>query len=344
VQAAAFLPRNAPLRDAFLAARRRLEDHVRRMRGAEKPHAPRAQGRIAQIFLLQGYGFIETPDGREVYFHRNSLSDLEFKAADVGSTVFFSAEEGGEGPAGGGRAPDPPPCPRLARRGCRRGPIMTVSHAVESFDVAIPINGSRAAAFTLPGRLCLPAPPTGLVLFAHGSGSSRLSPRNAFVAEVIHEAWIGTLLFDLLTEQEATDRVNVFDVPFLSERLLAAIRFVTELEQTRHLPLGLFGASTGAAAALLAAARDPRVAAVVSRGGRPDLAGRRLAAVHAPTLLIVGGDDTQVLALNQQALGELAGVKRLAVIPGATHLFEEPGTLEEAAQLAAEWFARHLHP
>jgi putative phosphoribosyl transferase len=221
---------------------------------------------------------------------------------------------------------------------------VTVTHAIESFDVAIPVNGGRGAAFTLPGRLCLPAPPTGLVLFVHGSGSSRFSPRNAFVADVIQEAWIGTLLFDLLTEQEATDRVNVFDIPFLAERLLAAIRFVGGLEQTRHLPLGLFGASTGAAAALLAAAREPRVAAVVSRGGRPDLAGRRLGAVRAPTLLIVGGDDGQVLALNQRALPELAGEKRLAVIPGATHLFEEPGTLEEAARLAAEWFARHLHP
>jgi putative phosphoribosyl transferase len=221
---------------------------------------------------------------------------------------------------------------------------VTVTHAIESFDVAIPVNGGRGAAFTLPGRLCLPAPPTGLVLFVHGSGSSRFSPRNAFVADVIQEAWIGTLLFDLLTEQEATDRVNVFDIPFLAERLLAAIRFVGGLEQTRHLPLGLFGASTGAAAALLAAAREPRVAAVVSRGGRPDLAGRRLGAVRAPTLLIVGGDDGQMLALNQRALPELAGEKRLAVIPGATHLFEEPGTLEEAARLAAEWFARHLHP
>lgn len=221
---------------------------------------------------------------------------------------------------------------------------MTVTHAVESFDVAIPVNGGRGTALALPGRLSLPAPPTGLVIFAHGSGSSRSSPRNAFVAGVIHEAWIGTLLFDLLTEQEATDRVNVFDIPLLSERLLAAIRFVTELDQTRHLPLGLFGASTGAAAALLAAAREPRVAAVVSRGGRPDLAGRRLGAVHAPTLLIVGGDDEQVLAINQRVLPELAGDSRLAVVPGATHLFEEPGTLEEAARLAAEWFARHLHP
>ena len=220
---------------------------------------------------------------------------------------------------------------------------MTLVHEVESFDVSVPALGARGTALTLPGRLCLPAPPTGLVLFAHGSGSSRSSPRNAHVASVLHESWIGTLLFDLLTEQEATDRVNVFDVALLAERLLAAIQFVTSLEQTRHLPVGVFGASTGAAAALVAAARDPRVSAVVSRGGRPDLAGRKLAAVHAPTLLIVGGADTEVLALNERAYALLGCEKRLAVVPGATHLFEEPGTLDEAARLAAEWFAKHLH-
>ncbi|MEX0669573.1 MAG: dienelactone hydrolase family protein [Pirellulales bacterium] len=220
---------------------------------------------------------------------------------------------------------------------------MTLTGAIESFDVTIPVNGVKGQPSGLPGRLVLPAPPTGLVLFAHGSGSSRHSPRNAAVASVLHESWIGTLLFDLLNEQEATDRVNVFDVALLAERLLAAVRYVTGLEQTRHLPLGLFGASTGAAAALLAAAVEPRVSAVVSRGGRPDLAGRKLRVVHAPTLLIVGGDDTEVLELNMQALAELDCEKHLAVIPGATHLFEEPGTLEEAARLAAEWFARHLH-
>lgn len=220
---------------------------------------------------------------------------------------------------------------------------MTLTHAVESFDVSIPAAGAKGAAIALPGRLCLPAPPTGLVLFAHGSGSSRSSPRNAFVASVLHESWIGTLLFDLLTEQEATDRVNVFDVALLAERLLAAVRFVAGLEQTRHLPIGLFGASTGAAAALVAAAREPRVAAVVSRGGRPDLAGRKLGAVHVPTLLIVGEADTEVLALNERAYALLDCERRLAVVPGATHLFEEPGTLEDAARLAAEWFAKHLH-
>lgn len=220
---------------------------------------------------------------------------------------------------------------------------MTLVNTVEAFDVTVPAAGRRGETIALPGRLCLPAPPTALVLFAHGSGSSHTSPRNAQVAAVLHDSWIGTLLFDLLTPQEATDRVNVFDVPLLAERLLAAVRFVTELEQTRHLPLGLFGASTGAAAALVAATREPRVRAVVSRGGRPDLAGPRLRAVTVPTLLVVGGDDVDVLALNRKALAMLEGEKQLAVVSGATHLFEEPGTLDEAARLAAEWFARHLH-
>ena len=220
---------------------------------------------------------------------------------------------------------------------------MTLLETVESFDVAIPATGASGGRVALPGRLCLPAPPTGLVLFAHGSGSSRHSPRNEFVASVLHEAWIGTLLFDLLTEQEATDRANVFDIGLLADRLLAAVRFVGGLEPTRHLPLGLFGASTGAAAALVAAALEPRVSAVVSRGGRPDLANRRLRAVRAPTLLVVGGLDADVLALNEQALAELDCEKRLAIVPGATHLFEEPGTLAEAARQAAEWFAAHLH-
>ena len=221
---------------------------------------------------------------------------------------------------------------------------MTIADAIESFDVAVPAGDARGRAIRLPGRLCLPAPSTGLVLFAHGSGSSRSSPRNQFVASVLHESWIGTLLFDLLTEQEATDRVNVFDIGLLAERLAAALRFVGGLEQTRHLTVGLFGASTGAAAALVASASDPRVAAVVSRGGRPDLAGRKLRAVRAPTLLVVGGGDTEVLALNRRALEELDCEKQLAIVPHATHLFEEPGTLAEAARLAAEWFARHLHP
>jgi putative phosphoribosyl transferase len=219
---------------------------------------------------------------------------------------------------------------------------MTHAPAIASFDVAIPATDLDGKMIGLPGRLTLPEAASGLVLFAHGSGSSRFSPRNTFVASVLHEAWVGTLLFDLLTEQEATDRANVFDIRLLADRLLAAVRFVAEHEQTRHLPLGLFGASTGAAAALVAAAEEPRVVAVVSRGGRPDLAGAALKRVYAPTLLIVGGEDSEVLRLNQRALAVVPCEKRLAVVPGATHLFEEPGTLDEAARLAAEWCARHL--
>jgi putative phosphoribosyl transferase len=219
---------------------------------------------------------------------------------------------------------------------------MPLTHDVIHADVAVPTLSARGAALSLPGRLSLPEHATGLVLFAHGSGSSRHSPRNQFVASVLHESWIGTFLFDLLTAQEAEDRVNVFDIDLLADRLIAAVRFVREHEQTAHLPLGLFGASTGAAAALVAAARDPSVRAVVSRGGRPDLAGPWLGRVQAPTLLIVGGHDEEVLLLNREAASRLGCEHRLAVVPGATHLFEEPGTLEEAARLAAEWFATRL--
>jgi pimeloyl-ACP methyl ester carboxylesterase len=219
---------------------------------------------------------------------------------------------------------------------------MTLTTAVNVSDVLIPALAESGAAITLPGQLSLPEPVHGLVLFAHGSGSSRLSPRNRFVAGVLQESWLGTLLFDLLTEQEAADRVNVFDIGLLAERLEAAIRFVALRAQTAALPLGLFGASTGAAAALVAAAHEHRVQAIVSRGGRPDMANGALGRVTVPTLLIVGGHDEEVLALNQLALERLSSEKQLAVVPGATHLFEEPGTLEETARLAAEWFARHL--
>ncbi len=219
---------------------------------------------------------------------------------------------------------------------------MTLTTAVTAADVSIPALAASGSPISLPGRLALPETAHGLVLFAHGSGSSRLSPRNQFVASMLHESWLGTLLFDLLTEQESYDRVNVFDIGLLAERLAAAIRFVAGREQTAALPLGLFGASTGAAAALVAAAHEPRVKAVVSRGGRPDMAGGALSRMTAPTLLIVGGHDEEVLALNQLAYEQITAEKQLAVVPGATHLFEEPGTLEEAARLAAEWFARHL--
>jgi len=219
---------------------------------------------------------------------------------------------------------------------------MTLTHATAAFDVAIPETNLDGTAIGLPGRLALPESGIGLILFRHGSGSSRFSPRNMFVASVLHEAWIGTLLFDLLTPQEEIDRTNVFDIRLLADRLMAAMRFVAQHEQTRHLPIGLFGASTGAAAALVAAAEGPGVAVVVSRGGRPDLAGPALAQVHAPTLLIVGGNDVEVLLLNRQALAALPCERRLAIVPGATHLFEEPGALDEAARVAAEWCARHL--
>ena len=213
-------------------------------------------------------------------------------------------------------------------------------HAAErSTKSSVPIQAIGA---TLPGTLEITTSDAGLVLFAHGSGSSRHSPRNQFVARELRHAGFATLLFDLLTEEEADDRRNVFDIPFLAERLLAATRWATTDPRTASLPAGYFGASTGAAAALVAAAREPDVRAVVSRGGRPDLAGALLERVTAPTLLIVGGEDSHVLELNRQALGMLRCTRELAVVPGATHLFEEPGTLEQAARHAARWFVHHL--
>lgn len=201
-----------------------------------------------------------------------------------------------------------------------------------------------ADGIVLPGALLVPAAAGGVVVFAHGSGSSRLSPRNAFVARALNRAGLATLLFDLLTEDEALDRANVFDVPLLARRLAAASRWLREQPETQALPTGYFGASTGAAAALWAAAEPGAdVHAVVSRGGRPDLAGPRLELVGAPTLLIVGGADELVLELNRRALAELRRCEHeLAVIPGATHLFEEPGALEQVCGLATEWFASHL--
>jgi putative phosphoribosyl transferase len=195
---------------------------------------------------------------------------------------------------------------------------------------------------SLPGELSMPQRPRGLVAFAHGSGSSRLSPRNRAVAESLQHAGYATLLFDLLTPSEERDRSNVFDIPLLASRLLAASAWLRERPDLAGLPLAYFGASTGAAAALdAAAAQGDQVRAVVSRGGRPDLA-RHLAAVRAPTLLIVGGADEQVLALNRQAQRQLRAPSELAVVPGATHLFAEPGALEEVGRLAIDWLDRHL--
>jgi putative phosphoribosyl transferase len=192
--------------------------------------------------------------------------------------------------------------------------------------------------------LIVPPGAAGVVLFAHGSGSSRHSPRNQYVAAQLREAGLATLLIDLLTPEEDEVVRTRFDIALLTGRLAEAARSLARAPQTRDLPVGLFGASTGAAAALEAAAAMPEaIRAVVSRGGRPDLASRAaLNEVKAPTLLIVGGDDTGVIGLNKQAYAQLGCEKRLAIVPGATHLFEEPGTLEEVARLAAEWFTRHL--
>jgi dienelactone hydrolase len=202
---------------------------------------------------------------------------------------------------------------------------------------------------TLDGNLTLPASPIGVVLFAHGSGSSRHSPRNRYVAGVLNEARLATLLVDLLTpEEEAVDRRTGhlrFNIELLAKRLLGAVEWLKALPQTRQLAIGFFGASTGAAAALVAAAKRPELAgAVVSRGGRPDLAGQALPSVQAPTLLIVGGNDFQVIELNRAALAQLRCEKQLIIIPGATHLFEEPNALEEVARLARAWFETHLTP
>jgi putative phosphoribosyl transferase len=200
-----------------------------------------------------------------------------------------------------------------------------------------------AGAVRLAGHLTVPRHPHGVVVFVHGSGSSRHSPRNRYVAQVLQEAGLATLLFDLLTPAEERHRANVFDIELLASRLVRVSAWVREQPECRALPLGWFGASTGAGAALWAAAEPGAdVAAVVSRGGRPDLAGSRLREVRAPTLLIVGSWDDVVLELNEQAAAQLRCQHRLMVVPRATHLFEEPGTLEAAAHLARDWFVAHL--
>ena len=201
----------------------------------------------------------------------------------------------------------------------------------------------------LGGELHFPADALGLVLFAHGSGSSRHSPRNQFVARTLRQAGVGTLLFDLLTAQEEQAEAHTrhlrFDIPFLARRLVAATRWALDSITTRDIRIGYFGSSTGAAAALVGAAQlGEVVSAVVSRGGRPDLAGEALPQVKAPTLLVVGGEDRSVIPLNEQAYTQLQCERALRIIPGATHLFEEPGALEKVAHMAAEWLANHLQP
>ncbi|HEX4868808.1 MAG TPA: phosphoribosyltransferase [Acidimicrobiales bacterium] len=215
----------------------------------------------------------------------------------------------------------------------------TLEEAMRDGEVEVQVGGLR-----LGGSLVVPGHPLGLVVFAHGSGSSRHSPRNRFVAGVLNRAGLATLLFDLLTDAEAEDRRNVFDVELLGRRLAGAIAWCRD--EGLPEPIGCFGASTGAAAALIAAAEPAKgVAAVVSRGGRPDLAGAHLGAVTAPTLLVVGGDDTEVLQRNRWAAERLRACEHeVVVVPGATHLFEEPGTLAAAAELARDWFLRQLRP
>jgi putative phosphoribosyl transferase len=197
----------------------------------------------------------------------------------------------------------------------------------------------------LPADLAVPPNAAGIVIFAHGSGSSRLSPRNRLVADQLRRAGFGTLLFDLLLESEAMERANVFHIALLARRLALASRWLAVQPEAAGQPIGYFGASTGAAAALVAAAdAGDRAAAIVSRGGRPDLAGSSLSRVRAPTLLIVGGRDVDVLALNRLAYGELVCPKDLAIVPDATHLFEEPGALDDVIGLARTWFLKHLKP
>jgi putative phosphoribosyl transferase len=223
-----------------------------------------------------------------------------------------------------GKRIDPPPKPTAS---CR--------------EVSIPVGGEVETV----GDLVLPRSAQGLVMFAHGSGSSRHSPRNRQVARALNERRLGTLLLDLLTVEEELDRSNVFDIELLAERLVAATRWVRTETELSELPVGYFGASTGAGAALWAAAElGDEIGAVVSRGGRPDLAAIQLPEVRAPVLLIVGGHDEVVLELNREARSILRAASELAVVPGATHLFEEPGALEEVSRLAGDWFERRLTP
>jgi putative phosphoribosyl transferase len=216
------------------------------------------------------------------------------------------------------------------------GPSAVGNAAMEIRDVHIPPLG-------LAGSLSVPRSAHGLVVFAHGSGSSRLSPRNVAVAEALNGRGMATLLFDLLTADEEADRSNVFDIPLLARRLDDVVHWIASNPIAKALPLGLFGASTGAAAAIVAAASlGDRVRAIVSRGGRPDLAGTALERVRAPTLLIVGGADYGVIELNEMALARLKGDKAIEIVPGATHLFPEPGAMEAVIEHAARWFDRYL--
>lgn len=261
---------------------------------------------------------------------------LDFAQTDDDEVVACLAEAG-DRPAGGDRSRSGPAAGGDGRTSGRAGD--------EAGDKMGREASVRIGGATLRGRLTVPEGAAGVVVFAHGSGSSRHSPRNRFVAAGLNRAGLGTLLFDLLTEEEAADRANVFDTGLLAGRLTDATGWLREQPECEGLAVGYFGASTGAGAALWSAAEpDARIAAVVSRGGRPDLAGPRLPEVTAPTLLIVGGDDLQVIDLNRAAQSRLHCENRLAVVPGATHLFEESGALERVTELAGEWFTDHMTP
>lgn len=204
-------------------------------------------------------------------------------------------------------------------------------------QIAVP-----AGRVILPGTLGLPPHPTGMVIFAHGSGSGRFSPRNNAVAQSLQNTGLATLLIDLLTESESAHRRYVFDIDLLARRLVAATTWARANSTTRSLPIGYFGASTGGGAAIVAATMTEGIRAVVSRGGRPDLAGEALGRIHVPTLLIVGGADEPVIELNREAMARMESQVELAIVPGATHLFEEPGALEQVAELARSWFLTYL--
>lgn len=221
--------------------------------------------------------------------------------------------------------------------------VRTLLAGLGSLATSIPTTDKNGVKIFLPGSLTLPIDARGIVIFAHGSGSSRLSSRNIHVAKILQRAGMGTLLFDLLTSEEEEDRRNVFDIQLLASRLESALDYLRSHSEWANLPIGLFGASTGAAAALVAAARRPsEVSTVVSRGGRPDLAGESLPLVEAPTLLIVGGLDHAVIEFNKVAAAHLHCSHEIRIVPGASHLFEEPGTLDQAAVLARDWFAAQL--
>lgn len=276
---------------------------------------------------------------------QDDLADVADEVVCLEQPVMFMAV--GQGYHDFGQVGDGEVLDLLARARTERtetGPETGPAHAApaQQREVQVPVErGTRV----LTGVLTVPDRASGVVLFAHGSGSSRFSPRNRHVADVLNDAGLGTLLLDLLTPEEDGDRGLVFDVELLAGRLAETAVWMHAQPGFAHLPLGFFGASTGAAAALWAAC-DPRarVSAVVSRGGRPDLAAGHLAHVRVPTLLIVGGRDDVVLRLNRQALSQLSSETRLTVVPGATHLFEEPGTLDRVAELARDWFLAHLAP